>query len=37
MEHDASGADFAMTYNGGKSGQDAQWATSKPIETALAR
>jgi CubicO group peptidase (beta-lactamase class C family) len=37
MEHDASGADFAMLYNGGKSGQDAQWASSKPIETALVK
>jgi CubicO group peptidase (beta-lactamase class C family) len=35
MEHDASGADFAELFNGGKSGQDAQWATAKPIENAL--
>lgn len=37
MEHDASGADFAELYNGGKNGQDAQWATAKPIESALAK
>ncbi|HEX3469202.1 MAG TPA: serine hydrolase domain-containing protein [Candidatus Elarobacter sp.] len=35
MEHDANGADFAELYNGGTSGQDAQWTTAKPIETAL--
>lgn len=36
MEHDANGAVFAELFNGGKSGQDAQWATAKPIEKALA-
>ena len=37
MEHDANGADFAELFNGGKTGQDAQWTTAKPIETALAK
>lgn len=37
MEHDANGADFAELFNGGKSGQDAQWTTAKPIETALTK
>jgi CubicO group peptidase (beta-lactamase class C family) len=36
MEHDANGAVFAELFNGGTSGQDAQWATAKPIEKALA-
>ena len=35
MEHDANGAVFAVLFNGGKSGQDAQWASAKPIEKAL--
>jgi D-alanyl-D-alanine carboxypeptidase len=37
MEHDANGAVFAVLFNGGKSGQDAQWATAKPIEKALTK
>jgi CubicO group peptidase (beta-lactamase class C family) len=36
MEHDAKGAVFAELFNGGSSGQDAQWTTAKPIEAALA-
>ncbi len=36
MEHDANGADFALLFNGGTSGQDAQWDAAKPIERALA-
>jgi CubicO group peptidase (beta-lactamase class C family) len=36
MERDANGAVFAVLFNGGKSGQDAQWAAAKPIEKALA-
>ncbi len=37
MEHDANGADFAELFNGGTSGQDAQWTTAKPIEKALSK
>ncbi len=37
MEHDANGAVFAELFNGGTSGQDAQWSTAKPIEKALAK
>jgi CubicO group peptidase (beta-lactamase class C family) len=37
MEHDADGAVFAELFNGGKSAADAQWATAKPIENALAK
>jgi CubicO group peptidase (beta-lactamase class C family) len=37
MEHAANGAVFAELFNGGKSGEDAQWTTAKPIEKALAK
>ena len=37
MEHDADGAVFALLYNGGSNAQDAQWASAKPIEKALAK
>jgi hypothetical protein len=37
MEHAANGAVFAELFNGGESGEDAQWTTAKPIEKALAK
>jgi CubicO group peptidase (beta-lactamase class C family) len=37
MEHDAGGAVFVELFNGGTSGQDAQWTTAKPIERALTK
>jgi hypothetical protein len=37
LEHAANGAVFAELFNGGKSGEDAQWTTAKPIEKALAK